>query len=209
MTHELRRKILLATSNQGKIKEYHAMLAPLGLAVEGLAKHPRVQLPEEDGSTFAENARLKAVAAARQAGLVALADDSGLCVDALGGEPGIRSARYRGGESDAERRRLLREALLGVPEERRAAHFVCAIAVASPEGEARWVQGRADGLILAEERGDGGFGYDPLFLVPELGRTYAELPAGEKDRISHRGKAAARLPLLLDGWPELWLRKKG
>ena len=206
MTHENpRHRILLATGNPGKVREYIALLAPFGLEVEGLDTHPEVELPEETGGSFVENARLKALAAARAAGMVALADDSGLCVDALDGEPGVHSARYRGGRSDAARRALLLDALRKVPEpERRCGHFVCVIAVATPDGEVRCVEGRTHGRLLAEERGARGFGYDPLFFVPELGRTYAELEEAEKDRVSRRGRAVARLAALLEGWPELW-----
>jgi XTP/dITP diphosphohydrolase len=151
---------------------------------------------EETGETFAENALLKARAFAAAMGdrlryiPIVLADDSGLCVDALGGAPGIYSARYGGPDlDDATRTRLILDALKGVPAEKRTAHFVCAIAVVTAQGDEWMTEGRADGIITCEPRGTGGFGYDPIFLVPSLGRTFAELTPDEKAAISHRGQA--------------------
>lgn len=156
-----------------------------------------IEVPEE-GETFAENALAKARAYASASGLLTLADDSGLVVDALGGAPGVRSARFAGADaSDEDRFNLLLEHLRDVPPERRRARFVCAIAIAEPTGEARVVEGRVEGYVAREPRGSHGFGYDPVFFLPELGRTMAELSPEEKNRISHRARAgqAARAVL--------------
>ena len=164
----------------------------VGLDEAGLAA------PDETGATFAENAALKARHAADGSGQLALADDSGLEVDALGGAPGVRSARWAGAGADdeANRRRLIRE-LAGVPEDRRTGRFRCAIAVARPVGPVEVVEGALEGRLLTEPRGTGGFGYDPLFLLPERGLTLAELPLDEKNAVSHRARALERaLPLL-------------
>ena len=147
---------------------------------------------EENGATYAENARIKAVAYAARSGLVTLADDSGLEVDALGGEPGIYSARYAGEKAtDAERVAFLLRKLEGVAPARRGARFVCVIAIASPEGDVTFCRGECSGVIAAAPRGDMGFGYDPVFLLPDRGLTVAELQPEEKNRVSHRGRAAA------------------
>ncbi len=208
------KQVVLATGNRGKVAEYAELLAPLGLEVLGLDRFPGFEMPEEDGDTFEANAAIKARAAARHTGMVALADDSGLEVDLLGGEPGIHSARYAGpGKSDLERCEFLlkkmEEALRGRGGAAgatldRAAGFVCVIAVSSPEGEVRFTRGETRGIILEELRGHGGFGYDPLFYLPDLGKTYAELRPEEKNRLSHRARAAEGLPELLAGWPGLW-----
>jgi XTP/dITP diphosphohydrolase len=146
---------------------------------------------EETGSTFAENARLKATAYARASGLLTLADDSGLEVDALSGEPGTRSARYAGqGASDEDRYRLLLSKLEGVSWEGRTARFRCVIAVARPQGEVRIAEGTCEGVIAFEPKGEHGFGYDPVFYTPEHGQTMAELEPEVKNRISHRARAA-------------------
>lgn len=155
---------------------------------------------EETGATFAENARLKAIAVARHTGAWTLADDSGLSVDALGGTPGVFSARY--GNSDAERiERLLGELALAqacLASPNRAAHFAAALAVAQPDGSVHLeVEGRCDGVILDRPRGSGGFGYDPIFLDPETGLTYAEMDAAHKGKVGHRGRAFAKLSPLL------------
>jgi XTP/dITP diphosphohydrolase len=148
--------------------------------------------PVEDGLTFETNARIKARFAARATGLPALADDSGLEVDALGGAPGLRSARYGGpGLDDAGRRALLLDALRDVPDDRRTARFRCVIAIVDPQGREWVVEGVAEGTITREPRGEGGFGYDPLFYYPPLGRPFAELDDTEKSDVSHRGRAAA------------------
>jgi len=184
-------KLLIATNNPGKVREYEALLRGLPLTLTCPAQEWIDIRVEETGSTFAENARLKAVAYARASGLLTLADDSGLEVDALGGEPGPRSARYAGpGASDENRYLLLLSRLEGVPWERRTARFRCVIAVATPQGEVRTAEGTCDGIIAFEPKGKHGFGYDPVFYVLEHGQTMAELGPEVKNRISHRARAA-------------------
>jgi XTP/dITP diphosphohydrolase len=190
--------LLVATRNAGKLRELRELLAPEGLEVLGLADVPGAPDVEEDGTTFRENARKKAFALAVAAGLPALADDSGLVVDALSGRPGIRSARYAGpGASDADNNRKLLEELRTVPADRRRAAFVCAVALALPGGRVAEAEGRLEGRILEAPRGSWGFGYDPLFLVEETGLTLAEMALSAKNRLSHRSRAvAAILPRL-------------
>jgi len=185
------RKLLVATHNAGKVREYRQLLADLPLEVTYLDAEGIDLEVEETGGSFAENAVRKATAYAAASGLWTWADDSGLEVDALGGAPGIRSSRYAGpGASDEDRyRKLLRE-LDGVPWEERTARFRCVVAIATPEGEVHTAAGRCEGIIAFEPRGSYGFGYDPVFFLPELGRTMAELPPEMKNRISHRGQAA-------------------
>ena len=198
-------KLLLASGNPKKHRELLALLAPLGIELLTPADVGGLEDVVEDRPTFAGNAEKKALAAARAHGVPALADDSGLEVDALDGAPGVRSARYAGEPSDDERNndRLLRE-LAGVPDERRGARFVCALALAVPGadgGEPRprlAVEGTARGRILHERRGTRDFGYDPLFLFdepgePGSGRAFAELTDEEKARVSHRGRAVRAL----------------
>lgn len=187
--------LLVATSNRGKLAEFGRLLPP-GVRIRSLADEG-VTMPEETGATFAENARLKALAGARQSGLPTIADDSGIAVEALGGAPGIRSARYAGEPaSDARNRAALLAALAAAPAGGRAARFVCAVAVATPEGIWAEAEGVCEGSVGFTERGEHGFGYDPLFVLPD-GRTMAELTPGEKDRTSHRGTAyRAILPAL-------------
>jgi len=179
--------LVVATGNPGKLVELRELLGDLDLELRSLADLG-LPSPEETGATFAENAELKARAAAAAAKAWALGDDSGLCVVVLGGGPGLHSARYAA--TDEERRaRLLRE-LAGVPPERRGAHFFCAAALCAPDGEIFRAEGRVDGSIATAPRGTNGFGYDPLFLPVETpGRTLAELPSDEKNRLSHRGRA--------------------
>ena len=191
--------LMLATGNPGKVTELRAILAGY-FGLDGVTLlTPRdwpVPLPEvaETGTTFAENARLKANALAAATGLMSLADDSGLCVDALDGAPGLLSARWAGaGASDADRNSKLLIALADTPLERRNARFVCAAALVMPGSHTAVEEGVCEGLILAVPRGAGGFGYDPLFLLPALGRTMAELTTEEKNRLSHRALAIARL----------------
>lgn len=179
--------LLIATSNAGKVAEFRRLLPP-DIRVIGLAE-AGVTLPEETGATFSENARLKALSAARDSGLLALADDSGLEVDALGGEPGVRSARFAGEPASDERNRnLVLERLDGVNGPLRAARFTCVIVVADAQGIAVEGRGECRGIIAESARGDRGFGYDPIFELPD-GRTMAELAPEEKDRTSHRGAA--------------------
>ena len=153
---------------------------------------------EETGTTFAENARLKALTYARQSGLLTLADDSGLEVDALGGEPGVFSKRYAGeGKSDAERIEFLLDKLRDVPPGKRSARFRCAIAIASPDGKLHETDGTCEGEIIFSPRGTNGFGYDPIFYFPARGVTMAELPPEEKNRVSHRAQAAIHARTIL------------
>jgi XTP/dITP diphosphohydrolase len=193
-------RILFATSNPHKIDEVRGILAPLKIEVVGLDSIANLPAePVEDGATFEDNARIKALAYARSTGQVCLADDSGLEVDALGGRPGVHSARYAGtGATRAERdatnnAKLLRE-LENIADARRTARFVCAMCLADPKGtilaEAR---GEFPGVIAREPRGGNGFGYDPLLLLPDRGCTSAELSAGEKNARSHRGEAARKI----------------
>ena len=192
--------MIAATRNRHKLEEFSRMLEPLGFSLVSQEEVcPGLEV-EEDGETFAENARKKALAIFRRTGLPALADDSGLCVDALGGAPGVRSARYADGESaghddKANNRKLLRE-LSAVPEGERGAAFVAAVCCAFGEEDLVECQGECRGTIAFREVGDNGFGYDPLFLVGE-GRSFASIPGEEKDRLSHRGKALRRLAALL------------
>ena len=191
-------RLLVASGNPKKLIELEALVQ--GLPVQLVS--PRslgAPLPEveEDGATFEENAAKKARAFAAAAGLPCIADDSGLCVDALGGAPGVFSARYSGpqgapGRDEANNRKLL-QALLEVPPGRRGAHFTCALALAWPDGRVQTVLGRWDGAIAFSPRGAHGFGYDPLFLLPAHGATSAELPSERKNRLSHRARAMAAL----------------
>ncbi len=180
-------QLVLATTNRGKVAELRRILA--GLDIE-LLSAAEVSLPEveETGTTFLDNARLKAHAAAVASGLPSIADDSGLVVDALGGEPGVRSARYAGEPGDDEANlRLVLERMSGV--ENRAARFVCAAVLATPDGREWTAEGVLEGALTTAPRGSGGFGYDPIFLPDGHGRTTAEMAPEEKDAISHRGRA--------------------
>jgi XTP/dITP diphosphohydrolase len=185
-------RLILATRNPGKITELRAILADAGLPHElvGTDAYPEVPDVKETGVTFAENALLKAHALARATGLPAVADDSGLCVDVLGGAPGIFSARWSGrhGDDDANLRLLLAQ-LSDIADEHRAAHFACAAALALPDGTERVVEGRLHGVLRREPTGTNGFGYDPILQPEGETRTCAELSPEEKNAISHRGKA--------------------
>ena len=181
-------KFVLATHNPGKLREMSAILGELGVEVVSPAGVGITVDVEETGTTFAENAMLKAKAICAAAGLPAIADDSGLCVDALNGGPGVYSARYGGeGLDDKGRYMLLLNSMRG--QTTRKAHFACAIACAFPNGDELTAQGQCDGAIAFAPMGEGGFGYDPVFLVPEKGKTFGQLTAEEKSAISHRGKA--------------------
>jgi XTP/dITP diphosphohydrolase len=183
-------KLLLATNNQGKLREYRMLLQGLPYEMVTMAEAGVSQV-SEDGKSLEENAELKARVCAGQSRLLTLADDSGLEVDALGGEPGPLSARYAGeGASDSERIAYLLARLGDVPWSARSARFRCVIAVAAPDGEVELYSGECHGYITFEPRGEKGFGYDPVFYLPELGRTMAELPLATKNRVSHRGRAA-------------------
>jgi XTP/dITP diphosphohydrolase len=187
-----RRRLLVATANPHKVREYAQLLRDLPVELVGLEDVGLDGLPEETGVTFEENALLKARHCAATSGLLSLGDDSGLEVDALGGEPGVRSSRWAGPEAtDAERNRLLLQRVRDVPEGRRGARFVCVVAVVDPDGAEATFRGELSGTLAREPRGHGGFGYDPIVYVPELERTVGELSAEEKHWISHRGQAAA------------------
>ncbi len=199
-------RLALASGNPGKKRELAALLAPLGIEVAGAGELGFREAVEETGRSFAENARLKARAVVAALGIPALADDSGLCVAALGGAPGVLSARYAGpgGDDGANNVKLL-SALAGVPPARRGAAFVCALALGLPDGRMLEAEGRWEGRIALAPAGRGGFGYDPLFELPGLGCTAAELPPGEKNAISHRGRALAALLARL---PAFWRSDK-
>jgi len=191
-----RPRLVLATRNAGKLRELAALCGP-GLEVISAEELPGAPEVIEDGETFGDNARKKAVALARFSGLPALADDSGLCVDALHGVPGVLSARYAQGSDDDRVAKLLQE-LEGIPTGARGAHFTCALCLALSPGTTVEVEGRLAGRIGVERRGHGGFGYDPVFLMPD-GRSLAEMPAPEKNQISHRARALALIrPHLLE-----------
>lgn len=195
------RRLVLASGNRGKLAELQRILADPGIELVAQADLGIAEI-EETGASFVENALLKARHAAGESGLPALADDSGLCVDALGGAPGLYSARYAGphGDSAANIAKLL-DALRDVPAERRTAHFHCSIVLlrAAPDPAPLIAEGRWHGRILDAPRGSGGFGYDPVFLDPVLGASAAELEPAIKNRVSHRGQALARLRALLAG----------
>ena len=184
-------ELLLATNNKGKMREYKHMLKGLPFELVSPAEVGINAEVDEVGESLEENARLKATTLARQSRLLTLADDSGLEVDALGGEPGRLSARYAGeGASDRDRVEYLLSRLKDVPKEERSARFRCVIAIATPDGEVELCSGECPGVIALEPRGEEGFGYDPIFYLPELGKTMAELTLEEKNRVSHRGRAA-------------------
>jgi XTP/dITP diphosphohydrolase len=183
-------KLLIATNNKGKVKELQDLLKDTGFELITPADINLILDVEEDGATYSENAAKKAIAFAQASGLVSLADDSGLEVDALDGAPGLYSARYhpKPGANDADRRAYMIENLKEKPRPW-TAHFHATIAIAIPEKDVHIVEGNCYGEIIPEERGTGGFGYDPIFLIPELKKTMAELEMDEKNRLSHRAKA--------------------
>jgi XTP/dITP diphosphohydrolase len=194
--------VVLATRNAHKLDELRRILAAHGLDIDLRSVADFANAPEvpETESTFAGNALLKARAICAATGLPAVADDSGLCVDALNGMPGILSARWAGGHGDdAANLRLVLDQLSDTPDTRRGAAFVCAAAVVLPDGTERAVEGSVDGSIIRETRGDGGFGYDPIFVPTGYALTFAQIPAAEKDAMSHRGRALQQLaPVLRD-----------
>lgn len=187
---------VIATHNAKKLKELKRILEPLGFDAVIREDLPEV---EETGTTFAENALLKAESACKVTGMPAIADDSGLVVDALGGAPGVYSARYAGEDAtDRQRYEKLLEELREVPTEQRTAQFVSAVCCVFPDGKILTAEGACEGIIAFGPKGEGGFGYDPIFLVGE--RSYAEMTAEEKDSISHRGRALAKLAQELENW---------
>jgi len=194
----LHRKLLLATNNQAKVREYKSLLQNLSYELVTLAEQGITTVVDEVGESLEENARLKATLLAAESRLLALADDSGLEVDVLGGEPGHLSARYAGeNASDKDRVNYLLLRLKGVPWEKRSARFRCVIAIATPDGEVEFCSGECQGFITLEPRGEQGFGYDPIFYLPELDKTMAELPLEVKNRVSHRGQAVRKVYQLL------------
>ena len=200
-----RRKILVASTNPGKLGELRAML---DAAVEwvGLGDYSGIKEVKEDGTTFAENARKKATEYAKATGLWTIADDSGLLVDALGGEPGVKSARFSGPKLEGQDRTLIDhrniakvlELLKDVPKEKRTARFVCCLCIASPQEILIETQGTLEGVIADKEIGSNGFGYDPIVFVPGANKTVAQMTAKEKNAVSHRGNALRKLKPMLD-----------
>jgi XTP/dITP diphosphohydrolase len=202
---DINKKILVATTNVGKIAELKAML-DLDAQWLDLSYYPEIEEIEEDGQTFIENACKKAISYAKATGQWTIADDSGLQVDALGGEPGIKSARYSGDKTINEDGSLIDhrniakvlELLEGVPQAKRTARFFCSLALASPEEVLIETEGTLEGLITKKEIGNNGFGYDPIFFVPHLNKTVAQLTSEEKNAISHRGNAIRKLKPMLE-----------
>ena len=188
-------KVLIASKNQGKIREFKQMLADWPVSFVALDEWPDIEEPEETGATFLANASLKAAYYAKETGMISLADDSGLAVDSLNGAPGVLSARYSGSHGDdAANNRLVLSQLSNVPDARRTGRFLCALAIALPDGKiVATTEGSCEGLILREEKGAGGFGYDPLFWSPVLKKTLSEATSDEKNSVSHRGNALRAL----------------
>lgn len=190
----MQHKLLLATNNQAKLREYKSLLLNLPYELVTLAEQGISVVVNEVGESLEENARLKATVSAEKSQLLTLADDSGLEVDALGGEPGRLSARYAGeNASDRERVSYLLARLNGVPWEKRTARFRCVIALATPDGKVEFCSGECQGFITFAPRGKHGFGYDPVFYLTELDKTMAELPPALKNQVSHRGQAARQV----------------
>ena len=191
-------KLLLATNNQAKVREYRSLLQNIPFELVTPAELGITTEVDEVGESLAENAKLKATILASESQLLALADDSGLEVDALGGEPGRLSARYAGeNASDRDRVNYLLARLKDVPWDERTARFRCVIAISTSDGKVEFCSGECPGIITFEPKGEQGFGYDPVFYLPELAKTMAELPPEVKNRISHRGHAARKVPRVL------------
>jgi len=191
-------EVVVATRNRGKIGEIAAYLKDENILIYSLNDFPSLREVKEDGKSFRENALKKARCVAESAGRLAVADDSGLEVHALKGKPGVHSARFAGEKAtDDENNQKLLEALKGVPPKKRGASFRCVLALVEPSGEEVIIEEECGGTILSQKRGDKGFGYDPLFFFPPLDKTFAELTREEKNRVSHRGKALARLNEIL------------
>ena len=192
-------KLLLATNNAGKVKEFRSLLQGIPFELVTPQEMGIKSEVAETGTTYEENARLKACALSKESGLLTLADDSGLEVDALNGEPGVMSARYAGkNASDADRVKYLLSKIKDVPKEKRTARFRCVIAIAKPDDPVEFCEGECQGLIAFEPCGKNGFGYDPIFCFPKYGKTMAELAIDIKNRISHRGRAAQKARLILN-----------
>ena len=192
-------QLVLASNNKGKLKEIKALAGPFGIDVRTAAELGFTEDVEETGDTFEANARLKAVAVAKALGRPALADDSGLMVEALGGAPGVHSARYAGEHDDAANNRKLMAELAGLAPEKRKAAFVCVMICRKPDGGEIMAQGRLEGVIASRPAGENGFGYDPVFFIPEKGLTAAQISREDKNAISHRGNA---LRALMEKLPE-------
>lgn len=191
-------KIVFATTNEGKVKEIKEILGDFPIEVVSMKEMGITADIEENGKTFEENSLIKARALAKLTGLPALADDSGLEVDYLNGEPGIYSARYLGRDTDYDyKNNYIIDKLSGAKGEERSARFVCVISLVLPDGREFVERGVVEGLIGYEQKGENGFGYDPIFYLPEYGKTSAELPPEEKNRISHRGKALTAMKKLI------------
>jgi len=185
--------LLLASANQGKVKEYRLLLANLGYQITTLAEQGISKVAIESGDSYEQNAQMKATTYAKLSQLISLTDDSGLEVDVLNGEPGIHSARFAGRDAtDTDRVTALLARLDGIRWERRTAHFKCVIAIAAPKDELEFCSGECHGIIAFEPRGNNGFGYDPIFYLPEIGKTMAELPLAIKNQISHRAQASQK-----------------
>lgn len=196
------KEILIATNNKGKVKEFESLFAKRGIAVISLLDFPGNIEVEETGTTFAENAILKAEAISKQFNKVVIADDSGLSIDALDGRPGVYSARYAGdGKDDQANLEKVLEELVDIPFERRTAKFHCILAIASPNQETKLVEGTCEGYITEEPIGDHGFGYDPIFYIPAKKQTMAQLTKDEKNEMSHRANAMKKLS---DNWNEFF-----
>ena len=184
-------KLLIATRNSGKVNEYRELLGAIPYQLTSLHQEGITVEVEETGASYEENARLKAEAYAQASGLLTLADDSGIEVDALGGAPGYPSARYGGpGLTDAERVQLLLRNVEGVPDAERSGRFVCTIALAEPDAITRVVAAAVEGVVTYAPQGESGFGYDPIFFYPPFGKTFAQIPQLQKNAVSHRGQAA-------------------
>lgn len=195
------KSILIATKNKGKAKEFVELFANYGYDVKTLLDFPAIEDVEETGITFKENALLKADTISKELDCIVLADDSGLEVDALDGKPGIYSARFAGDHgNDQKNNEKLLEALKDLPKEKRRANFHCSLALVGPDRTPLFVEGTIDGYILEEPLGENGFGYDPIFFVPELNKGMAELTSEEKNEISHRANAIKQLELHLADW---------
>lgn len=187
-------QLLVASGNPKKLKELQELLGDLPITLLSLKQFPQVREVEENGRSFRENAEKKALAFAKQTGCLTLADDSGLSVDYLKGAPGVHSARFSGPEkNDLKNCEKLLERLKGIPHEKRGASFCCAAALATSKKVLHMAEEKVNGFITEEMRGDGGFGYDPLFFYPEFDKTFAEVPAEKKHAVSHRGKALRRM----------------
>ncbi|MGF3225787.1 XTP/dITP diphosphatase [Facklamia sp. P12932] len=196
-------KLIIASHNPGKIAEFKALFEAFDLQVQSLLDYPEIPEVEETGTTFEENARLKAETIAKEMNCLALSDDSGLCVPALNNEPGVYSARYAGEEKNDERNRLkLLENLKEFNGDQRKAYFTTVIVLADPQKDSLVVEGNVEGIITKEPIGEGGFGYDSLFYYPQDQQTFAQISAERKNQISHRGQAVEKLKGKLNDWLE-------